>query len=249
MLIPLVPKAMLLPNLVRSQQQELAHRLRAETALQENLASTEKARADLADSQELLRLLLDGVKDYAIYTLDAAGNVTSWNAGSGPYQGVQRGRDSGQTFFLFLYFRGSRRRKTFTKTCSSHWRNAGYEEQGQRIRKDGSLFWADVVISPIYDGLGKHKGFTKIARDVTERKVAADEPVREQAEILNLAQIMIRDTKGRIAVWSGRRRSFSATRRKRRWAGSHTNCFTLNFPSPSNKSKNVSSATGPGRGN
>ena len=87
MLIPLVPKAMLLPNLVRSQQEDLTRRLRAEAALQENLISTEKARADLADSQQLLRLLLDGIKDYAIYTLDASGNVT---------------------FFLFLSFRGSR---------------------------------------------------------------------------------------------------------------------------------------------
>jgi PAS domain S-box-containing protein len=77
------------------------------------------------------------------------------------------------------------------------------EEQGQRIRKDGSSFWADFVISPIYDNLGKHKGFTKITRDVTGRKVAADEALREQAEILNLAQVMLRDTKGRIEVWSG----------------------------------------------
>ena len=89
MLIPLVPKAMSLPDLVRSQQRELTLRLRAEAALQENLAGTERARGDLADSQQLLRLLLDGIKDYAIYTLDASGNVTSWNAGAAHIKGYQ----------------------------------------------------------------------------------------------------------------------------------------------------------------
>jgi PAS domain-containing protein len=101
MLIPLLPKAMLLPNLVRSQQQELAHRLRAETALQESLATTEMTLRDLADSQELLRLLLDGVKDYAIYTLDVAGNVTSWNAGAAHIKGYSEAEILGKHFSCF----------------------------------------------------------------------------------------------------------------------------------------------------
>ena len=202
MLIPLVPKAMLLPNLVRSQQQELAHRLRAETALQESLATTEMTLRDLADSQELLRLLLDGVKDYAIYTLDVAGNVTSWNAGAAHIKGYSEAEILGKHFSCF-YTSVDRAAGKPSRELQQSLAQGRFEEQGPRIRKDGSSFWAEVVISPIYDNLGKHRGFTKIARDVTDRKVAADEVLREQAEILNLAQVMVRDTKGRIEVWSG----------------------------------------------
>jgi PAS domain S-box-containing protein len=202
MLIPLVPKAMLLPNLVRSQQQDLTRRLRAEAALQENLISTEKARADLADNRELLRLLLDGVKDYAIYTLDTAGNVTSWNAGAVHMKGYSEAEILGKHFSCF-YTSVDRAAGKPSQELQQSLAQGRFEEQAQRIRKDGSLFWVDVVISPIYDNLGKHKGFTKIARDVTARKVAADEALRKQAEILNLAQVMVRDTKGRIEVWSG----------------------------------------------
>jgi PAS domain S-box-containing protein len=202
MLIPLVPKAMLLPNLVRSQQEDLTRRLRAEAALQENLISTEKARADLADSQQLLRLLLDGVKDYAIHTLDAAGNVTSWNAGAARIEGYSEAEILG-THFSCFYTSLDRAAGKPSQHLQQALAQGHCEEQGQRIRKDGSSYWANVEISPIYDNLGKHKGFTKIGRDVTERKVAADEAVREQAEILKLAQVMVRDTKGRIDVWSG----------------------------------------------
>jgi PAS domain S-box-containing protein len=202
MLIPLVPKAMLLPNLVRSQQQDLTRRLRAEAALQENLISTEKARADLADNRELLRLLLDGVKDYAIYTLDAAGNVTSWNAGAASIEGYSEAEILG-THCSCFFTSADRASGKPSRNLQQSLLQGRYEEQGQRIRKDGSSYWANVVISPIYDNLGKHKGFTKIARDVTERKVATDKALREQAEILNLAQVMVRDTKGRIEVWSG----------------------------------------------
>jgi PAS domain S-box-containing protein len=202
MLIPLVPIAMSLPNLVHSQQQDLTRRLRAEAALQENLVSTEKARADLADSQELLRLLLDGVQDCAIYTLDAAGNVTTWNAGAARIEGYSEAEILG-THFSCFYTPADRASGKPLQHLQQALAQDRHEEQGQRIRKDGSSFWANVVVSPIYDSQGKHKGFTKIARDVTERKAAADEALREQTEILNLAQIMIRDTKGRIEVWSG----------------------------------------------
>jgi PAS domain S-box-containing protein len=202
MLIPLVPKAMLLPSLVRSQHQDLARRLRAEAALQDNLISTEKARADLADNRELLRLLLDGVKDYAIYTLDAGGNVTSWNAGAASIEGYSEAEILG-THCSCFFTSADRASGKPSRNLQQSLAQGRYEEQGQRIRKDGSCYWANVVISPIYDNLGKHKGFTKIARDVTERKVATDEALREQAEILNLAQVMVRDTKGRIEVWSG----------------------------------------------
>ena len=202
MLIPLVPEAMVLPNLVRSQQQELAHRLRAEAALQENLASTEKAGEDLADSQQLLRLLLDGIKDYAIYTLDASGNVTSWNAGAARIEGYSEAEILGAHFSCF-FTSSDRASGKPLRILQQSLTQGRFEEQAQQIRKDGSSFWAEVVISPIYDNLGKHKGFTKIARDVSERKGAADEALRKQAEILNLAQVMVRDTKGRIEVWSG----------------------------------------------
>jgi PAS domain S-box-containing protein len=202
MLIPLVPQAMVLPNLVRSQQEELILRLRAETALQENLLIAEKARADLADNRELLRLLLDAVKDYAIYTLDAAGNVTSWNAGAALIEGYGEAEILG-THFSCFFTSADRASGKPSRNLQQSLAQGRYEELGQRIRKDGSSYWANIVISPIYDNVGKHKGFTKIARDVTERKVAADEALREQAEILDLAQVMVRDTKGRIDVWSG----------------------------------------------
>ena len=108
----------MLPNLVRSQQQELAHRLRAEAALQENLASTEKAGEDLADSQQLLRLLLDGIKDYAIYTLDASGNVTSWNAGAARIKGYSEAEILGAHFSCFFTSVGSRFWEAFTNPAA-----------------------------------------------------------------------------------------------------------------------------------
>jgi two-component system sensor kinase FixL len=202
MLIPLVPRAMRLPDLINSQKNELSNRLQAEARLQVSLSTTEKALNDLAESRELLRLLLDGITNYAIYTLDIQGNVTSWNTGAASITGYSSEEILGDNFACFytLEDRANGRPRRDLQQTSSQGR---FEDQGQRVRKDGSMFWANVVVSPIYDVSGTHKGFSMVTRDISQQKLAEDE-LKQQAAMLHLAHdaIIVHDHQGRVVFWS-----------------------------------------------
>jgi PAS domain S-box-containing protein len=136
---------------------------------------TERKRAEevLHESQERFRLLLDGVKDYAIYMLDPEGNVISWNAGAARIKGYLQEEILGKHFSCF-YTPEARGAGRPSEELQQSLANGRFEEQALRVRKDGSSFWANVVITPMYDDQGKLRGFSKIARDITERRRAEE---------------------------------------------------------------------------
>ncbi|KAB0507391.1 ATP-binding protein [Pseudomonas lini] len=145
------------------------------------LLLAERERA-LRDNEERLRLIIDGVKDYGIFALDTRGFVTSWNAGAERIKGYTEQEIVGQHFSVFY----------LSQECPQHpdmalreaTRDGHYMEEAWRCRKDGSRFWASVVITAQYDSSGALRGFSKITRDISDRRVAeiALSTAREEAE-------------------------------------------------------------------
>jgi PAS domain S-box-containing protein len=129
-----------------------------------------KQQRDLFDSERSFRLLVEGVADYALYMLDPDGNVTSWNIGGQRIKGYAPNEIIGQHFSRF-YTETDRANGKPQRALGIARDQGRYEEEGWRVRKDGTFFWASVVIDPIYED-GKLIGFAKITRDVTERRNA-----------------------------------------------------------------------------
>jgi PAS domain S-box-containing protein len=126
-------------------------------------------QATLQENKEHVRSLLDGVRDYAIFMLDAQGRVQSWNAGAERIKGYTAKEIIGQHFSCFYppeaVAAGHPQR---VLEVAKH--EGRYEEQGPRVRKDGSRFLANVVINTVYDAQGRLCGFAMITRDITKRK-------------------------------------------------------------------------------
>ena len=146
-----------------------------------DLTERREAEQALRRSEERFRLLVQGVTDYAIYMLDPLGYVSSWNAGAQRFKGYTAEEIIGKHFSNFYQpqDRAAGVPEHALKTAESEGR---FEAEGWRVRKDGTRFWASVVIDPIRDDDGHLLGFTKITRDLTERKQAQDalEQTREQ---------------------------------------------------------------------
>src|SRR5690242_5411591 len=144
----------------------------------------------LYDADESLpyRLLVEAVTDYAIYMIDPAGRVISWNAGAQRFKGYAPHEIIGQHFSRF-YTEEDRARDLPNKVLDTAAREGKFESEGWRVRKDGSRFWAHVVIDPIRDSAGRLTGFAKITRDLTERK-AAEASLERTREALFQSQKM-----------------------------------------------------------
>ena len=148
----------------------------------------------LRKSEEHLRLLVDGVSDYAIFMLDPSGQVASWNQGAERIKGYKANEIIGRHFSCFYppeeLQNGKPERELQKAIAEGH-----YAEEGWRIRKDGSRFWAHVEITALRDNTGKLRGFSKVTRDVTEQR-RAEELLRESEQRLTLAS-----TSGEVGVW------------------------------------------------
>jgi len=130
-----------------------------------------KARADLDASESQFRLLVSNVTDYALYMLTPAGIVANWNAGGERIKGYSPGEIIGQSFARF-YTPADQAAGKPARALKIAEETGHYEEDGWRVRKDGSFFWASVVIDPIRDSDGSLVGFAKITRDISERREA-----------------------------------------------------------------------------
>ncbi len=145
---------------------------------------TERKRVEeaLRESEERARALIHGVRDYAIFMLDPAGNVASWNEGAKRIKGYEAQEILGRHFSCFYPPEDiqSGKPELELKVAVTDGR---YEEEGWRQRKDGSRFWADVVITALRDQAGTLRGFSKITRDVTDRKQTQQQIERQNQEL------------------------------------------------------------------
>jgi PAS domain S-box-containing protein len=151
-----------------------------------DVTSSKAAERALYESEQRFRMLVQGVKDYAIYMLDTEGRVTNWNAGAQQIKGYDEEEIVGQHFSRF-YTETERASGEPQRALQTALAEGKYEREAWRVRKDGSLFWAQVLIDPIFDDNGQHFGFAKITRDITEKK-QAEEDLQKAQEALFQSQ-------------------------------------------------------------
>jgi len=137
-------------------------------------ATEKKQAADaLRASEERFRLLVQGVTDYAIYMLSPEGTITNWNEGARRIKGYEQDEVVGSHFSRF-YTEPDREGGMPRRALATAQAEGRFEGEGWRVRKDGTRFWAHVVIDPIHDESGTLIGFAKVTRDITERRQAAE---------------------------------------------------------------------------
>ncbi|CAN5134658.1 PAS domain-containing sensor histidine kinase [soil metagenome] len=163
--------------------------------------------AEFSADDRRYRLLVDSIKDYAIYMLDPKGLVTSWNAGAQRFKGYVAAEIIGQNFSRF-YRDEDQADGLPHKALHTALFEGAFEAEGWRVRKDGSIFWAHVVIDPVYDEVGEHIGFAKITRDLTERAESQATLQRSENQFRLLVQsvtdyaIYMLDPQGNVSSWN-----------------------------------------------
>ncbi|HEY9682365.1 MAG TPA: PAS domain S-box protein [Oculatellaceae cyanobacterium] len=156
---------------------------------------TDKKKADekereAARREEIFRLLVAGVADYAIFMLDPNGNIMTWNEGAQRINGYSASEIVGKHFSQF-YTEEDRKRGHPQYELAVAEREGKYEEEGWRVRKDGSIFWASVVITAIHES-GTLIGFAKITRDLTERRLAEQQREATNQDLKNALEVKSR---------------------------------------------------------
>ncbi|MBU1316882.1 MAG: PAS domain S-box protein [Alphaproteobacteria bacterium] len=153
-----------------------------------DLTERKAAELQLRDSEQQFQLLVQGVSDYAIYMLDPDGYITSWNSGARRIKGYESSEVVGSHFSRF-YVEEDRAAGQPEKGLEIARREGRFEKEGIRQRKDGTRFWAHVIIDAIRDTSGNLIGFAKVTRDITE-KVEAQQALNQAREDLFQAQKM-----------------------------------------------------------
>ena len=152
-------------------------------------------------------LLIQSLTDYAIYMLDPDGIVSSWNVGAERLKGYTPDEIVGQHFSRF-YSPEDVERGLPARVLAAALAEGRFEAEGWRIRKDGTRFWANVVVVPVRDATGRHIGFAKITRDLSERREAEQALRRSEERFRLLVQgvtdyaIYMLDPEGRVSSWN-----------------------------------------------
>jgi PAS domain S-box-containing protein len=164
------------------------------------------AEEQLRVSEERFRLLIEATQDYAIFMLDPHGTIISWNSGAERIKGYTAEEIIGTHFSIF-YPQEANEAGWPQHELEITTAEGRFEDNGWRIRKDGSIFWANVIITALRDTSGRLRGFSKITRDLTERKLAEEsfrsqqEQFRAMTESANDA-IIFADEQGRVTFWN-----------------------------------------------
>ena len=154
-----------------------------------------------------LHLAIDAIKDYAIFLLDPEGIVRSWNDGARAIKGYSAGEIVGSSFTRFYTPEDVQSGKP-TRFLERAAREGRAEDHGWRVRKDGSRFWADVLVTAVHEPDGRLRGYVKVTRDLTEQRAAA-ERIRESEQRLRLLvgsvkdyAIFMLDPQGKVTSWN-----------------------------------------------
>jgi PAS domain S-box-containing protein len=185
-------------RLYKTSQQEVAARRRAEGELQSlnealEQRATERARelaaslTQLEETERRFKILVEGVTDYAIFMLDPSGHIVNWNPGAQRIKGYTRTEITGRHFSTF-YTPEDQQAQVPRKALATAVNTGKYEAEGWRVRKDGTKFWASVVINAIKSSDGALIGFAKVTRDLTERRVA-EERARQTQKMEGIGQL------------------------------------------------------------
>jgi PAS domain S-box-containing protein len=148
-----------------------------------DIEDKKNAERALFESEQRFRLLVQGVRDYSIYMLDPEGRITNWNTGAQAIKGYTESEIVGQHFSRF-YTAEDRENGEPARALATALREGSYQNEAVRVRKDGSLFWANVVIDSIHDETGTLIGYAKITRDVTERRRVQEEIDRAREALI-----------------------------------------------------------------
>ncbi|TGN66944.1 PAS domain S-box protein [Nocardioides eburneiflavus] len=176
----------------------------------QDITSQRAAEDELRRTEETFRLLVAAVEDYAIFMLEPSGRVASWNAGARRIKGYEATEIVGRHFRVFYpeedqltghperYLEGARR-------------DGSFAEEGWRVRRDGSRFWASVVITAVHDERGRLIGFAKVTRDQTEQRANADDRSDAMAELTRLLAVTAHELRTPTAVIDGSAHTLQTT--------------------------------------
>jgi PAS domain S-box-containing protein len=176
----LMPRALALPS--PAQYREIS------AALSTEIDQHHQASRALEANEERYRRLLESISDYAIFSLDASGVILDWNKGGESIKGYAADEVIGRHFSIF-YAAEDRDRGMPLHALQEAQRNGRYEAEALRVRKDGSQFWANVVIQPIRDNSGTLVGFAKITRDIGYRR-ELEERLRQSQKMEAIGQLI-----------------------------------------------------------
>jgi rsbT co-antagonist protein RsbR len=167
--------------------------IRGQDGTVEGFVKVARDLSDLREQQLALRAvqqMVEGITDYQVIRLDPRGNICSWNPGATRMTGYEPGEVIGHHVSMF-YTDEDLRSGLADREIAAATRDGRLELEGWRVRKGGSLFWANVVLSPIYDDQGELSGFVKVARDLTERREQEQIVQRQRDEIMELSTPVI----------------------------------------------------------
>jgi PAS domain S-box-containing protein len=183
------------------------HKQPGYTCILRDTTEKKKREIELRQSEERYRLMVEGVKDYAIFLLDPEGNIRTWNEGARRTKGYLPSEIIGKHFSIFYtaYDLEDKKPERELRIATA---TGKYEEEGWRVKKNGSVFWASVVITALFSEQNKLIGFSKVTRDLTERKEneeilrQSEERYRSLVEQVTDYGIFMLDEKGRIISWN-----------------------------------------------
>lgn len=171
------------------------------------LLPSPSSRLDSLDDTRRLQLLIDAIVDYAIYIIDVDGTVRSWNSGAQRLKGYAPQEIIGKSFSSF-YTPEDRTNGLPERALSIASREGRFSAEGWRVRKDGSRFWASVIVDAIRDETGELIGFAKVTRDITERQQAHEEILSSERRYRQLIEAVIDyaifqlDPSGLVTTWN-----------------------------------------------
>jgi PAS domain S-box-containing protein len=166
-----------------------------------------ESKEKLRQSEERFKLLVESVREYAIFMLDPAGDVLTWNAGAELLKGYRADEIIGQHFSRF-YPPEALERRLPEQELQTAGKTGAFEDEGWRVRKDGSQFWANVVITAMRDAQGELVGFAKVTRDLTQRRAQEEGSRRSEERFRLLVEgvteyaIFMLDPNGRVSTWN-----------------------------------------------